>query len=88
MERLEAGSGKVVAFAKEKSHDLLGQAASDVFSHLLRLDPYFDFASVLDPVRETICAALAEWVNVHMEDLVARVAPEDHDMGADEDVPS
>lgn len=88
VERLEASAGKALAFAEEKSHNLLGQAASDVFSHILCLDPDFDFAPVLDPVPETVRAALDEWVEVHVVDLVARLAPEDRDMGPDEDVPS
>ena len=88
MEHLEGSAGKALALAEEKSRDLLGQAALDVFSHLLRLDPDFDFASLLDPVPETICAALAEWVEVHVEDLVGRLAPEDRGMGPDEDVSS
>ncbi|KAE8799167.1 hypothetical protein D1007_25449 [Hordeum vulgare] len=54
LEHLEVGAAKALALADEKSHDLLSQAASDVFSHLLRLDPDFDFA----PVLETICVAL------------------------------
>ncbi|KAE8803212.1 hypothetical protein D1007_20988 [Hordeum vulgare] len=60
----------------EKNHDLLGQVASDIYTHLLRLDPNFDFAELLGPVPETIRAALAEWVAVHVEDLVTRLAPE------------
>ncbi|KAE8789752.1 hypothetical protein D1007_35960 [Hordeum vulgare] len=75
VERLEVGSAKALALAKERTRDLLSQAASDVFSHLLRLDPDFDFTVVLDPVPKTIHAALAEWVEVHVEDLVARLAP-------------
>ncbi|KAE8787135.1 hypothetical protein D1007_38911 [Hordeum vulgare] len=54
MERLEESVGKALAFTEEKRRDLLGEAASDVFSHHLRLDPDFDFASVLDTVLETI----------------------------------
>ncbi|KAE8771046.1 hypothetical protein D1007_57110 [Hordeum vulgare] len=81
MERLEASAEKALAFVEEKSRELLGQAASDVFSHLLRLDPDFDFASVLDPVPQTIRTALAEWVKVHVEDLVERLAPEGRGMG-------
>ncbi|KAE8785235.1 hypothetical protein D1007_41068 [Hordeum vulgare] len=50
VQHLVAGAEKALALAEEKSRDLLGQAASDVFNHLLRLDPDFDFASVLDPV--------------------------------------
>ncbi|KAE8808770.1 hypothetical protein D1007_14863 [Hordeum vulgare] len=88
VERLEASAGKALALTEEKSRDLLGQAASDVFSHLLRLDHDFDFASVLDPMPETVRAALAEWVEVQVEDLVARLAPEDRCMGPDEDFPS
>ncbi|KAE8798932.1 hypothetical protein D1007_25775 [Hordeum vulgare] len=72
----EEGAEKAHTLAEDKSRDLLGQAASDVFSHLLHLDPDFDFAVVLGPVRETIRAALAEWVEVHGEDLVTRLVPE------------
>ncbi|KAE8783055.1 hypothetical protein D1007_43539 [Hordeum vulgare] len=88
MERLEAGAGKALAFAEEKSGDLLDQAASDIFSHLLRLDPYFDFGTVLDPVPETIRAALSKWVEVHVEDLVKRLAPKDHGVDYGDDASS
>ncbi|KAE8807870.1 hypothetical protein D1007_15814 [Hordeum vulgare] len=88
MEHLEASAGKALALTEEKSRDLLGQAASDVISHLLRLDPDFDFALVLDRVHATIRTVLAEWVEVHVEDLVAKLAPEGHGIGSDEDVPS
>ncbi|KAE8820774.1 hypothetical protein D1007_01082 [Hordeum vulgare] len=84
-ERLEVGSMKALALTEEKSRDLLSQVALDIFSDLLRLDPDFDFAEVLDPVSETVRAALAEWVNVHMEDLVARLAPEGHGVDSDDD---
>ncbi|KAE8786148.1 hypothetical protein D1007_40051 [Hordeum vulgare] len=60
VERLEAGDKKALALMEEKSRDLLGQAISDIFSHLLRLDHDFGFASVLDPVPEMISAALGE----------------------------
>ncbi|KAE8773554.1 hypothetical protein D1007_54169 [Hordeum vulgare] len=88
MERLEASAEKAFALAEEKSRDLLGQAASDIFSHLLRLNPDFDFTSVPDPVPETFRAALAEWVEVHVQDLVARLTLDGRDMGSDEEVPS
>ncbi|KAE8785700.1 hypothetical protein D1007_40548 [Hordeum vulgare] len=64
VEHLEASAEKALALVEEKSRELLGQSASNVFSHLLRLDPDFDFASVLGPVPETIHAALAKWVVV------------------------
>ncbi|KAE8818539.1 hypothetical protein D1007_03671 [Hordeum vulgare] len=86
VEHLEAGAGKALALAEESSRDLLGQAASDVFSHLLRLDLDFDFASLLDLVPETIRAAMAEWVEVHVEDLVTRLAPEGYGAGSNDDV--
>ncbi|KAE8782628.1 hypothetical protein D1007_43981 [Hordeum vulgare] len=85
MERLEAGSAKDLALEEEKSHDLLSQAASDFFSHLLRLDQNFDVKEVLDLVPETVYDALAEWVEVHVEDLVARLAPEGHGMDSGDD---
>ncbi|KAE8768650.1 hypothetical protein D1007_59857 [Hordeum vulgare] len=58
VECLEAGTEKVHALTEGKSRDLLGQAASDVFSHLICLDPDFDFAAVLGPVPQTIYAAV------------------------------
>ncbi|KAE8783154.1 hypothetical protein D1007_43417 [Hordeum vulgare] len=85
MERLEAGSTKALALTEEKTRDLLSQAASDVFSHLLRLNQDFNLAEVLDLVPETVHAALAEWVEVQVEDLVARLAPEGHDMDSGDD---
>ncbi|KAE8787889.1 hypothetical protein D1007_38106 [Hordeum vulgare] len=78
MERLEV----------EESRDLLGQGASDVFSHHLRLDPDIDFAAVLDPVPKTICAALTELVEVHVEDLVTRLAPKGYGMRSGDDASS
>ncbi|KAE8776585.1 hypothetical protein D1007_50695 [Hordeum vulgare] len=74
MEHVEVSAGKAFALAEEKSCDLLGQVASNIFSHLLHFDPDFDFASVLDPVPKMIRATLAAWVEVHVEDLVARLA--------------
>ncbi|KAE8803211.1 hypothetical protein D1007_20986 [Hordeum vulgare] len=50
VENFEALAEKALALAEEKSRDLLSQAVSDITSHLPRLDPDFDFASVLDPV--------------------------------------
>ncbi|KAE8813990.1 hypothetical protein D1007_08626 [Hordeum vulgare] len=85
VEHLEASAEKALALVDEKSRNLLGQAASNVFNHLLRLDPDFDIALVLDPVPQTIHAALAEWVEVHVEDLVTRLAPEGRDMDSDDD---
>ncbi|KAE8793595.1 hypothetical protein D1007_31754 [Hordeum vulgare] len=87
VECFEAGAEKAHALAEEKSRDLLGQAVSDVFSHLLCLDPDFDFAVVLGPVRETICATLAKWVEVHVETLVTRLAPEGCGMSSGDDAP-
>ncbi|KAE8820574.1 hypothetical protein D1007_01318 [Hordeum vulgare] len=85
VEHLEAGAEKALALKEEKRRDLLGQATSDIFSHLLCLDPNFDFASMLDPVLETI-QALAEWVEVHVEDLVTSFALEGRGVGSDNDV--
>ncbi|KAE8767284.1 hypothetical protein D1007_61382 [Hordeum vulgare] len=82
---LESGAEKAHVLAEEKSRDHLGLGALDVFSHLLRLDPYFDFAAMLDPVPETISAALAEWVEFHVEDLVTRLAPEGDGMSSGDD---
>ncbi|KAE8774784.1 hypothetical protein D1007_52744 [Hordeum vulgare] len=88
VEHLDAGAEKAHALAEERSRDLLGQGASDVLGHLLRLDPYFDFAVLLGPVPETIRAALAEWVEVHVEDLVTRLAPKGCGVISSDDVSS
>ncbi|KAE8802803.1 hypothetical protein D1007_21452 [Hordeum vulgare] len=84
----EAGAEKAHALVEEKSHDLLGQAACDVFSHLIRLNPDFDFTAVLGPVPKTICAALAEWVEVHLEEMVTRLAPESCRVSSGDDASS
>ncbi|KAE8791159.1 hypothetical protein D1007_34417 [Hordeum vulgare] len=88
VERIEAAATKALALAEENSRDLLSQATSDVFSHLLCLDPEFDFAAVLDRVPETTRAALAEWVKIHVGDLVARLAPEGHGVDSRDDASS
>ncbi|KAE8786091.1 hypothetical protein D1007_40107 [Hordeum vulgare] len=76
VECLKGGVEKTHALAEEKSRDLLSQAASEVFRHLLCLDPDFDFVAVLGPVPETTRGVLAEWVEDHVEDLVTRHAYE------------
>ncbi|KAE8793591.1 hypothetical protein D1007_31750 [Hordeum vulgare] len=53
MEHLEAGAAKAFALTEENGRDLLSQAAPDVFSHLLGVEPDCDFAAVLDLVSET-----------------------------------
>ncbi|KAE8787596.1 hypothetical protein D1007_38415 [Hordeum vulgare] len=88
VECLEAGAEKARTLTEKNGRDLLGQAASDVFSHLLCLDPDFDFAAVLGPVPETIRTALAEWVEVHVEDLVTRLASEGCGMSSRDDASS
>ncbi|KAE8801399.1 hypothetical protein D1007_22992 [Hordeum vulgare] len=88
VERLEAGAAKALALTEGKSRDLLDQVASDVFNHLLRVERDFDFAAVRNPLSETIRAALAEWVEVHVQDLVTRLAPEGHGMDSSDDVSS
>ncbi|KAE8799195.1 hypothetical protein D1007_25482 [Hordeum vulgare] len=86
VECLEAGAEKTHALTEDKSRDLLRQSASDVFSHLLRLDPDFDFTAVLGLVPETIRDALAKWVEVHVEDLVTRLSPEGCGVSSDDTV--
>ncbi|KAI5007705.1 hypothetical protein ZWY2020_008753 [Hordeum vulgare] len=88
VECLHAGAKKAHVLVEEKSRDLLGQAVLDVFSHLLRLDPDFDFATLLGPVPETIRAALAKLVEVHVEDLVTSLPPEGCGVSSDEDASS
>jgi hypothetical protein len=61
----------------ERSRGLLGRAFSRVFSHLKNLDPHFDFDAAIAPVPRVTQGNLAEWVDVHVDDLVAEFAPED-----------
>ena len=74
MECLEEGAEKIRVLVEVKRRDLLARAASNVFSHLLHLDPHFDFEAVLGPVPEVTRAALAEWVKDHVEDLIVELS--------------
>ena len=50
---------------------------SCVFSHLLNLDPHFDFDTAIAPVPMVIQDNLANWVDDYVDALVAEFAPED-----------
>lgn len=49
VERLEGGAEKVGKLVEEESHDLLTQASTCIFSHLLHSDPDFNFKAVIAP---------------------------------------
>src|SRR5215216_5612997 len=59
---------------EERSRDLLGRAFSHVFSHLLNMNPHFDFDAVIAPVPGVIHGNLAGWVDEHVNALVAEFA--------------
>nr|XP_020160305.1 uncharacterized protein LOC109745593 [Aegilops tauschii subsp. strangulata] len=75
--RLEDRAVRAHELVEERSRGLLGRAFSRVFSHLLNLDPHFDFNVVIAPVPGVIQGNLAGWVDDHVDDLVAEFAPED-----------
>lgn len=75
VERLKGGAEKVRQLVEEKSRDLLARASSCVFSHLLRFDPDFDFEAMTAPVPEVILGALGNWVEDHVDDLIAEFTP-------------
>ena len=77
MTRLEDQATRARELVEERSQGLLGHAFSRVFSHLLNLDPHFDFDAVIAPVPEVIQDNLAGWVDDHVDALVAEFAPED-----------
>jgi hypothetical protein len=56
---------------EERSQEFLGHAFSRVFSYLFSLDPHFDFDAAIAPVPEVTQDAMAEWVDSHVDDLVA-----------------
>lgn len=58
VERLEEGAERVGELVKEESRNLLARASTRVFSHLLRLDPDFDFDAMIAPVPWVIRGAL------------------------------
>jgi hypothetical protein len=47
--RLEDQATRTHQLVEERSRDLLGRAFSRVFSHLLSLDPDFDFDAAIAP---------------------------------------
>lgn len=74
MERLEEGAERVGEPVKEEGRNLLARAATRVFSHLFRLDPDFDFDAMIAPVLRVVRGALSEWVEDHMDALIAEFA--------------
>lgn len=75
VERLEGGVEKVRQLVEEKSHDLLARAASRVFSHLVRFDLDVHSEAVTAPMPKVIRGALEDWVEDHVDDLIAEFAP-------------
>ncbi|KAE8810884.1 hypothetical protein D1007_12383 [Hordeum vulgare] len=61
VEHLEASPEMALALEEEKSRDILFQAVSDIFSHLLRLDPDFDLLRCWIPCQRRFALL---WMNV------------------------
>jgi hypothetical protein len=90
--RLEDRASRARQLVEERSRDLLGRVFSCVFSHLLSLDPHFDFDAVIAPVPEVTQDVLVKWVDDHVDDLVAELTleedvtvPEEEVVDADSD---
>ncbi|MBI0384628.1 hypothetical protein JBE27_52325, partial [Streptomyces albiflaviniger] len=70
VESLEQIVSGVNTIVEDECRELLSIAATRVFSHLRRLNPRFDFSSVLGPVDPRIAIALDKMVRPHVEALV------------------
>ena len=75
--RLEDRAARARELIEERSCGLLGHAFSRVFSELLNLDPHFDFDAAIASVPRVIQDNLANWVDDHVDALLAEFAPED-----------
>ena len=77
MTRPEDWAARARELVEERSRGLLGCAFSRIFSHLLNLDPHFDFNVVLAPMPAATQDKLAKWVDGHVDALVKEMTPED-----------
>ena len=77
MTRLEDQATRARELVEERSQGLLGHAFSRVFSHLLNLDPHFDFDAAIALMPEVIQDNLAGCMDDHVDALVSDFAPED-----------
>ena len=68
---LEDRAARAHELIEERSRGLLGRVFSRVFSHLLNMNPHFDFDAVIAPVPGVIQGNLANWVDDHVDALVA-----------------
>ena len=55
---------------EEECRELLGLAATHIFSNLHRIDPKFDFSLVLRPVEPELSVALMKAVMEHVRALI------------------
>ena len=83
VERLEVGAKKVGGIIEEESRDLLTQAATRIFSHLLNADPNFDFGKVIAPVPEEVRDTLGKAVEDHVDALHEHFAPGESSSGVE-----
>ena len=74
---LENRAERARELVEEKSRGLLGRAFSHVFSHLLNINPDFNFDAAIAPVPEVIRDNLARWVDDNVEALVRAFASDD-----------
>jgi hypothetical protein len=72
VERLEAGAKRVNGIIEDECRDLLFQAATRIFSHLLRTDPNFDFDRVIAPVPEELPDSLGKAVEDYVDALLVK----------------
>jgi hypothetical protein len=70
IEKLETASTSLDNGVEEEYRGLLGLAGTRVFSNLLRVDPAFDFSTVLQPVEHSAALKLAEGAKEHVDALI------------------
>ena len=85
VERLEESAADVDTVIDEECRELLGIAATCVFSNLHLANPNFDFSSVLRPVETKYPAALEKEVRKHVDALVELYVRVDGDGEEDQD---
>ena len=76
--RLEAQSARAWQLVEERDRGLLQRAFSLVFSHLLNVDPNFDFDAAIAPVPIAVWGDMARWVEDHVDALVRAFTSENN----------
>lgn len=72
VEKLESGAKRVNGIIEDECRELLGQAATRIFSNLLRADANFDFNRVMPPVPPELRDGLGKVVEDHVDALLEK----------------